>query len=246
MAKPDNRVSYGDSGGTSHAQTLLFARDVARMNALRRAYERLVPVPLDVFAPSLPETRVRESTILFSDIRGFTAIAERLESDPDQLLTVLNEHFRVVVRAVVRCGGTVEKFLGDGLFATFGAWADAPDHSSRALAAAIGVIGANEGLNRRRANEWGFRLEVGVALCSGRVVVGTMGPPERCELGIIGDPVNVAARLAQVAGASEVLLSESAYHAVSDQVSADLLGTRPIRGRVGALSLYRLRFGSTG
>ena len=87
----------------------------------------------------------------------------------------MNEHFRVVVRAVVRCGGTVEKFLGDGLLATFGAWADQADHPTRALAAAIAIIGANEALNRRRSAEWGFRLEVGVALCSGRIVVGTMG-----------------------------------------------------------------------
>jgi adenylate cyclase len=72
-----------------------------------------------------------------------------------------------------------------------------------------------------------------------------MGPPERCELGIIGDPVNIAARLADLAGPGEVLLSESAYQAVSDQVSADLLGTRPIRGREGQLSLYRLQLGGT-
>ncbi len=225
---------------------MAFAQDIARMNALRKAYERLVPVPLDVYSPALPETRVREASILFSDIRGFTAIAEQLSSDPDRLLSVLNEHFRVVVRAVVRCGGTVEKFLGDGLLATFGAWTDTTDHSTRALAAAIAVVGANEALNRRRAEVWGFRLEVGVALCSGRIVVGTMGPPERCELGIIGDPVNIASRLAAVAGPSEVLLSESAYKAVSGQVSADLLGARPIRGRTGAIPLYRLRFGSAG
>jgi adenylate cyclase len=149
----------------------------------------------------------------------------------------------VAVRAVMRCGGTVEKFLGDGLFATFGAWTDTPDHAARALAAAIAVIGAQEALNRRRAEAWGFRLEVGVALCTGRVVVGTMGPPERCELGIIGDPVNVAARLAAVAHASEVLLSESAYQAVAGSVSADLLGNQPIRGREGQIELYRLQFG---
>src|SRR5437868_12447522 len=137
---------------------MLFAQDVARMNALRKAYERLVPVPLDVFSPTLPETRVRESSILFSDIRGFTAIAEQLSSDPDLLLSVLNEHFRVVVRAVVRCGGTVGKFLGDGLLATFGAWSGQADHYTRALAAAIAIIGAIEAWNRRRAAEWGFRL----------------------------------------------------------------------------------------
>src|SRR5262245_39984570 len=103
---------------------MLFAHDLARMNSLRKAYECLVPVPLDMFSPTLPETHERDASILFSDIRGFTSIAERLSSDPNLLLSVLNEHFRVAVRAVMRCGGTVEKFLGDGLFATFGAWSD--------------------------------------------------------------------------------------------------------------------------
>src|SRR5205807_1848546 len=83
----------------------------------------------------------RDGSILFSDIRGFTSIAEGWSSDPKRSLSVLNEHFSVAVRAVVRSGGTVEKFLGDGLFATFGARSDMPDHAVRALAAAIGVIG---------------------------------------------------------------------------------------------------------
>jgi adenylate cyclase len=243
MASLENPDPSGDTASRWPSQAMLFAQDLARMNALRKAYERLVPVPLDMLSPVLPEPHERDASILFSDIRGFTTIAERLRSDPNLLLSRLNEHFRVAVRAVMRCDGTVEKFLGDGLFATFGAWSDTPDHAARALAAAIAVIGAQEALNRRRSAEWGFRLEVGVALCTGRVVVGTMGPPERCELGIIGDPVNVAARLAALAGPSEVLLSESAYQAVAGQVSADLLGTRPIRGREGAIDLYRLQFG---
>ena len=234
----------GDTASRWPAQAMLFAKDIARMNALRKAYESLVPVPLDMFSPELPETRERDISILFSDIRGFTKMVEEKSSDPNLLLSLLNEHFRVAVRAVMRCGGTVEKFLGDGLFATFGAWSDLPDHAPRALAAAMGVIGAQEALNRRRSDTWGFSLEVGVALCTGRVIVGTMGPPERCELGIIGDPVNVAARLVAMAGPSEVLLSDSAYQAVAAQVSADLLGNQPIRGRMGEIGLYRLPLGT--
>src|SRR3954467_7478966 len=102
MASLGNSDPTGDTASRWPSQAMLFAQDVARMNALRKAYERLVPVPLDVFSPAFPEARVREASILFSDIRGFTAIAQRLESDPDRLLSVLNEHFRVVVRAVVR------------------------------------------------------------------------------------------------------------------------------------------------
>src|SRR5436309_5003882 len=99
VAKLNQRIPDDNPEATWPSQAMLFAQDVARMNALRKAYERLVPVPLDIFSPAFPETRVRETSILFSDIRGFTAIAEKLGSDPDRLLSVLNEHFRVAVRA---------------------------------------------------------------------------------------------------------------------------------------------------
>lgn len=235
-SKPAERNAAADQD----QQALLYARDVARMQALRRAYERLLPIGLDPVTAVLPPAIVREASLLFTDLRSFTGFAQRLEREPDRLLAILNEHFDVVVRAVVRCGATVEKFLGDGLFATFGAWADEPEHPTRALAAAIAVVGANEALNRRRAAAWGFRLEVGVAVSTGRVVVGQVGPPERCELGVLGDPVNVAARLVGRAGPSEVLIAPSTYRAVAGRVSADLLGNEVVRGRVGRMKVYRL------
>lgn len=222
-------------------QALLYAKDLARLNALRQAYERLLPVSLDPSAPKLPPATVRQASLLFTDVRGFTAIAERLRRDPERLLSILNEHFAVTVRAVERCGGVVEKFLGDGLFASFGAWRDELDHPARSLAAAIGLVGANEALNRRRSAGWGFRLDVGVGLCTGRVVVGPIGPAERCELGILGDPVNVAARIVAQSAPGEVLLCPSTYRAIAGRVAADLLGNQLVRGRAGRLHLYRLR-----
>lgn len=228
-----------DEGGVT--QALLYARDMARLNALRHAYERLLPVTLDPSAPALPQATVRQASLLFTDVRGFTAIAERLRGDPERLLSILNEHFEVTVKAVERCGGVVEKFLGDGLFASFGAWRDETDHPARALAAAIGLVGANEALNRRRSEAWGFRLEVGVGLCTGRVVVGPIGPRVRCELGILGDPVNVAARLVEQSAPGEVLICPSTHRAVAGRVADDLLGSQVIRGRAGRLHVYRLR-----
>jgi adenylate cyclase len=241
MANPDPAGPSSGSGNQAEDQALLYARDIARINTLRRTYERLLPVSLDPTRPALPQAELREATLLFTDLRGFTAIAERLQRNPTQLLSILNEHFAVAVRAIVRCGGTVEKFLGDGLFATFGAWDRNTDHPARALAAAIGVVGANEALNRRRSADWGFRLDVGVGLCTGQVVVGSVGPRERCELGVLGDPVNVAARLVAQSAPSEVLLCPTTYQAVAGNVAADLLGTRVVRGRAGQLDLYRLR-----
>jgi adenylate cyclase len=215
---------------------MLFARDLAKLNALRRQYERLVPAPVDAAAG----VTVREATALFTDLRHYTHLAETFSQDPAALLAVINEHLTVVIRAVTRCGGVVEKFVGDGLLATFGARSDQPSHRERALAAAMGVVGANEALNRRRSADWGFRLDVGVGAAAGRVVVGRVGSAERSELGVLGDPVNVAARLVSQAAAGEVLLSESVYGGLGGTVRAELLGRSAVRGREGELEIYRI------
>ncbi len=226
-----------DANRTPDAQTLLFARDLAKLNSLRRAYERLVPAPLDA-GPAV--ATVREATALFTDLRHFTHLAEMFANEPDALLAVVNEHLSVAVRAVARCAGVIEKFVGDGLLATFGARSDQPDHRERALAAALAVVGANEALNRRRSKDWGFRLDVGVGAAAGPIVVGRIGSTERAELGVLGDPINIAARLVARAAAGEVLLAESVYSGLAGAVRADLLGPSAVRGRDGELNIYRV------
>src|SRR5207249_7343566 len=144
------------------------------------------------------------------------------------------------VRAVSRCGGIVEKFVGDGLLATFGAREDQSEHRERALAAALGVVGANEALNRRRSKQWGFRLDVGVGAAAGPIVVGRVGSAERAELGVVGDPINIAARLVARAAPGEVLLAETVYSGLAGAVRADVLGRSAVRGRDGELNVYRV------
>src|SRR5207249_3960270 len=138
--------------------------------ALRRAYERLLPTALDPLSTQEITPEVRQATVLFTDIRGFTGLSERLADDPFGLLDIINAHLTAVVGAVHRSGGVVEKFVGDGALVTFGARADQPDSALRATAAAMGVVGANEALNRRRSQEWGLRLDVGVGVAAGKVI----------------------------------------------------------------------------
>jgi adenylate cyclase len=225
------------SDSDKDAQVQLFARDLAKLNVLRRQYERLVPAPVDTQAHG---ATVRDATALFTDLRHFTHLAETFANDPASLLEIVNEHLTVGVRAVTHCGGVVEKFVGDGLLATFGARSDQPDHRERSLAAALGVVGANEALNRRRSAEWGFRLDVGVGAAAGPIVVGRVGSADRAELGVLGDPVNIAARLVARAAPGEVLLAESVYAGLTQKVCADLLGRSAVRGRDGELSVYRV------
>ncbi|MBI3970893.1 MAG: adenylate/guanylate cyclase domain-containing protein [Chloroflexi bacterium] len=221
-------------------QLLLYARDLARLQRLRRAYERFLPASLDPVAPRPEPPAVRTASALFTDMRGFTGLAERFADDPAGLLNVVNAHLAAVVGAIRRCGGVIEKFVGDGVLATFGARNELQDHCERALAASFAVVGANESLNRRRAKEWGFRVEVGVGAAAGKVVVGTVGTPERAELGVLGDPLNIAARLVARAKAGEVLLAASVYRGAARHVRADLFGDSAVRGRAGQVEIYRI------
>jgi adenylate cyclase len=229
-------------GGTPEldAQTMIYAKELARLQTLRRTYERLLPTRLDPAARELPAPEVRVATVLFTDIRGFSALAERFADDPAGLLAVVNEHLVVAVRAITRCGGVVEKFVGDGVMATFGARGEIGNHRKFALAAGLAVVGANEALNHRRAAAWGFRLEVGVGAAAGKLVVGGIGSPERSELGVLGDPVNVASRLVTDARPGEILLADSVYHELAESVRADLLSRAPVRGRDGDVEIYRI------
>lgn len=186
------------------------------------------------------EPVVVTATVLFSDLRGFSRLSEQFAHDPAGLLEVLNAHLKVVLRSVEICGGVTEKFMGDGVMATFGAGGDQPDHVERATAAGIGLIGANEALNRRCAASWGFRLDVGVGLATGPVVVGAVGSEHRWEMGVLGDAVNVAARLVTRAGPGEILMTGAVYHAVESKLQSELTDQSAVRGRSGSLEIYRM------
>ena len=180
------------------------------------------------------------ASILFTDLRGFTGLTERFEQNPAGLLDVLNAHLKKVVRTILICDGVVEKFVGDGVMATFGASGYQPDHVDRAMAAAIGLIGANEALNRKHAGEWGFRLDVGVGVATGPVLIGAVGSADRSELGVLGDVVNIAARLVMHADPGEVLMTGAVYQAVAGMLKTELTKQSTVRGRSGTLEIYRL------
>jgi adenylate cyclase len=190
--------------------------------------------------PQVPMPVLCTVSILFTDLRGFTRLTERFAHDPAGLMEVLNAHLKKVLRSISICGGVVEKFVGDGVMATFGASGDQDDHVGRAMAAAIGLIGANEALNRRSAADWGFRLDVGVGIASGPVVVGAVGSADRSELGVLGDAVNVAARLVTQAGPGEVLMTGTVYRAMESMLQSELTSQSAVRGRSGRLEIYRM------
>jgi adenylate cyclase len=135
----------------------------------------------------------REVTILFQDIRGFTGLAEKL--DPVALLRVLNRFFTEVVAAVEAEGGVVKQFTGDGVMALFGVPQIRSDHTERGVRAALGIVERLASLNKALQNDAVPSLQIGIGIHVGEVVAGLIGPDSRVEYGVVGEPVNLAARI---------------------------------------------------
>jgi adenylate cyclase len=164
----------------------------------------------------------REVTILFQDLRGFTAMSENM--DPAELLRVLNVFFTEVVAAIEAEGGIVKQFTGDGVMALFGAPVTHADDPARAVRAALGLLERLSELNMRLRDQEVPPLRVGVGIHTGEVVAGRIGPDSRVEYGVVGDPVNLASRI-------EGLTKELQATILVSRVTAVRLGDEFIFGR---------------
>jgi adenylate cyclase len=166
-------------------------------------------------------------TILFVDIRGFTAFADR--STAREAVDHLNAFFDVAVPAIADAGGRVNKLLGDGLLAVFGM----PDHADRALAAANDLLGAVHAA-------LGDRCRIGIGINSGLVLVGTIGAGDVVEVGVVGDPVNVAARVQDATRdlGEPLLVTEATRVLLEDQQTLEPRGTLSLRGKDEPITVY--------
>lgn len=184
----------------------------------------------------------RNATILFSDIRNFTPLAENTE--PEQVVQLLNEYFTEMVSIVFRYGGTLDKFLGDGLMAVFGAPFDLEDQELRAILVAIEMVDAVSSFNERhKLEERGLpRLNIGVGIASGPIVAGNIGSPERMEYTAIGDTVNFAARLESLNKAlgTSIIVSEATHAVLDPGLNFRPLPPLKVKGKRGTPPLFAL------
>jgi adenylate cyclase len=154
-------------------------------------------------------------TVLFADIRGFTRISEH--APPEKIVGLLNRYFSAMTDIIFAHGGTLDKYLGDGLMALFGAPATTPEDASNALNAAVAMQRRVLGINRDLAEEGLPELGVGMGLHTGEVTVGYVGSERRSEYTAIGDTVNTASRLESNAKGGEILLSDATARAAHNR-----------------------------
>jgi class 3 adenylate cyclase len=170
----------------------------------------------------------REVATLFADIVGFTSLTEGM--DPARVIALLNECMGALGECVDAEGGIVDKYLGDGVMAIFGAPVSHGDDALRAVRAARRMREAMRRLNDRRAARAEAPIGLAIGIHTGAVVAGTLGSPDRMNYTVLGEAVNLAARLCGAAGADEILISEATARRVSGSVRAEPRGAVELRG----------------
>ena len=181
----------------------------------------------------------REVTILMSDLRGYTRFAE--EGDPAVVMQVLNGYLARMTDIIIEHGGTINEFIGDAIFAIFGAPLPHADHAERAAACAIAMQCAMEEVNRLHVSRGLPRLEMGIGLNTGEAVVGNIGSEKRAKYGVVGSAVNLAARVEGCTVGGQVLLSPYTYERI--RAIAEVGPPLPVelKGVREPLLLYELR-----
>jgi adenylate cyclase len=179
----------------------------------------------------VPEGFEAEVSLLFCDARDFTGFAS--QSDAQEVVAAINRLFETVVPIVAREGGHVDKFIGDGLLAVFGAPERFPDHADRAVRAAVGIA--------RRVNRGDDNLlKVGIGINSGNVIAGSIGGAGRLNFSVIGDAVNIAARVEAETRRTgdEVLITASTHALLQGSIEAEPRGPRRLKGKGEPLELF--------
>jgi adenylate cyclase len=224
-----------------------YVREAFIRRRVRDTFARFVPESVvgQVLARTDDDLRLQgrhmDVTVLFSDIRGFTTFSET--RDPGQVLDVLNAYHEEMTSAVMDHGGTLISFMGDGIYAAFGAPIEMSDHADRALAAAMEMLE----VRLPRVNEWmreneiGDEFQIGIGLNSGRVMAGNIGSQQRLEFTTIGDTVNTAARLEGMTKGSghSLFVSDSTRELLSESDGElSYVDSMPVRGRAEEIKVW--------
>jgi adenylate cyclase len=182
---------------------------------------------------------LRETSILFADIVGFTARCE--SSPPEEVAAFLNQFFSLAADVIFKHGGTLDKFIGDAVMAFFGAPLPQEDHAERAVRSALELITVLEEWNSEREAAGDDRVDVRIAVNSGPVVVGDIGSASRVDYTVLGNTVNVTARLEEhVATPGSIVLGENTQAAVRDIFPTESLGSVQLKGLTRKINIFRV------
>jgi len=183
----------------------------------------------------------REMTVLFSDIRGFTAVSEHAQ--PEAIVGMLNEYFTRMVEIVFAHHGTLDKFVGDMVMALFGAPLDDPDHAEHAVQTALAMVRALDVLNAEWASFGLPRLDIGIGINSGDMVAGNIGSQSIMSYTVIGDAVNLGARLESLNKeyGTRIIISGATRALLKGQYDIRPLGSVTVKGKSEPVAIFEVR-----
>lgn len=254
LAAAMRRVQYGELGLTVEARSRGEIGELGRafneMSVELRNRERLRNNFARFVSSAVAEKVISENrtvklggerrvvTVLFADLRNFTTRAAHMP--PERVVGMLNECFRALVDVFPRYGGTLDKFIGDGLMAVFNAPSDLAVHEICAVMAGLEMQRVMKSLNDRRRAEGQQELELGIGINTGEVVAGTFGSERRLEYTVIGASVNLAQRIEDHARGGELLIGESTYRAVRHLVEVDKQEFVLLKGLDTPVDIYKV------
>jgi len=236
------RMAGDDGGGTGLlGEFKKLHAAVVEKEITATAFRSFVPAQVAAKLQAVGSSQLREeleATILFSDIRGYSTLAERLA--PGEVAEIVGTHLSAMAEVIIAHGGMVDQFVGDAVMAVFGAPDPTDDHADRAVLCALAMQARQGELNREVEVGGRSPIGIGIGINTGRVVAGTVGGGGRLEYTVVGDAVNVAARLQSEAQAGEIVASAATIAAAGDGVGAEPIGPRTVKGREEPVEVFRV------
>ena len=185
---------------------------------------------------NIMEPKELVATILFADIVDFTGLAEQLP--PQEVNIILNRFFSAMTDIIFTYDGTLDKYIGDGLMAVFGAPMQKEDDAKRAIVAALEMREALKDIMKELEEEKRFDIRIGIN--TGKVVAGNIGSPKRLDYTVIGDPVNIASRLESIALPNQILIGEATHQLIKSEFNTRVLGPKKVKGKTSTIMVYEV------
>ena len=214
--------------------TVIAIEDISEQNKIKNTFKRYVSKQVVEKLLSSEEGlnlggELRNATILFTDIRGFTSMSENMK--PEEVVSTLNDYFTEMIDIVFKYNGTLDKIVGDELMIVYGAPISEKDDTKNALNTAIEMMLKLDEFNKKRKRNKLSQINIGVGINHGSVISGNIGSKEMMDYTVIGDTVNLAARLCSHADSGEIIVSESIYKKTSSKYNYDTLKPISVKGK---------------
>ena len=227
--------------------TVIAIEDITEQNKIKNTFKRYVSKQvvdrlLDSESGFNLGGEIRDVTILFTDIRGFTSLSEKMK--PESVVSTLNEYFSEMIDIVFKYNGTLDKIVGDELMIVYGAPISEKNDTQRALDTAIEMMKKLEIFNKKRKKNGHIPIEVGIGINHGPVISGNIGSREMMDYTVVGDTVNLSARLCSHAAPKEILVSNSVYEKTFNKYKFKTLEPIMVKGKSNKIPIKQLQWDS--